>query len=64
MVRGSKVFRLADVSESNASGYPEPFRGGQRKRYNRRLGDHGIIINSCSISWGSSRNCFAYRDLW
>jgi hypothetical protein len=37
MVRGSKVFRPADVSESNASGYPEPFREGQRKRYNRRL---------------------------
>jgi hypothetical protein len=25
---------------SNASSYPEPFREGQRKRYNRRLGDH------------------------
>src|SRR4051794_39052603 len=40
MARGSKVFRLADLSESNASSYPEPFREGQRKRYTRRLGDH------------------------
>jgi uncharacterized cupin superfamily protein len=28
------------VPESNASGYPEQFREAQRKRYNRRLGDH------------------------
>jgi len=40
MARGSKVFRPADLSESNASSYPEPFREGQRKRYTRRLGDH------------------------
>ena len=40
MARGSKVFKPADVSESNASSYPEPFREGQRKRYNRRLSDH------------------------
>ena len=39
MARGSKVFRPADLSESNASSYPEPFREGQRKRYTRRLGD-------------------------
>jgi uncharacterized cupin superfamily protein len=26
MASGSKVFRPADVSESNASNYPEPFR--------------------------------------
>jgi hypothetical protein len=37
MARGSKVFRSADVPESNASSYPEPFRERQRKRYNRRL---------------------------
>jgi uncharacterized cupin superfamily protein len=45
MVRGSKVFRPADVSESNASGYPDPFREGQRKRYNRRLGEHAGLKN-------------------
>ena len=32
MARRSKVFRPADVSESNASSYPEPFRERQRKR--------------------------------
>jgi uncharacterized cupin superfamily protein len=45
MARGSKVFKPTDVSESNASGYPEPFREGQRKRYNRRLGDHAGLKN-------------------
>ncbi len=37
--------RPADVSESNASSYPEPFRDGQRKRYTRRLGDHAGLKN-------------------
>jgi uncharacterized cupin superfamily protein len=45
MTRGSKVFQPADVSESNASSYPEPFREGQRKRYSRRLGDHAGLKN-------------------
>jgi uncharacterized cupin superfamily protein len=45
MARGSKVFRPADVSESNASSYPEPFREGQRKRYTRRLGDYAGLKN-------------------
>ena len=45
MARGSKIFRPADVPESNASSYPEPFREGQRKRYNRRLGDHAGLKN-------------------
>ena len=45
MPRGSKVFRLTDLSESNSSGYPAPFRGGQLKRWNRRLGDHGGLKN-------------------
>ena len=45
MARGSKVFRPADLSESNASSYPEPFREGQRKRYTRRLGDHAGLKN-------------------
>jgi uncharacterized cupin superfamily protein len=45
MARGSKVFRPADVPESNSSGYPEPFREEQRKRYNRRLGDHAGLKN-------------------
>lgn len=45
MARGSKVFRPADVPESNASSYPEPFRDAQRKRHNRRLGDHAGLKN-------------------
>ena len=45
MTRGSKVFKPGDVPESNASSYPEPFREGQRKRYNRRLGDHAGLKN-------------------
>ena len=45
MVRGSKVFTPADVSESNASSYPEPYREAQRKRYNRRLADHAGLTN-------------------
>jgi uncharacterized cupin superfamily protein len=45
MARGSKVFRPADLAESNASSYPEPFREGQRKRYTRRLGDHAGLKN-------------------
>ena len=40
-----KVFRPTDVPESNASSYPEPFREGQRKRFNRRLGDHAGLKN-------------------
>ena len=45
MTKGSKVFRPTDVEESNASSYPEPFREGQRKRFNRRLGDHAGLKN-------------------
>src|SRR3954453_801652 len=45
MAKGSKVFKPADVPESNASSYPEPFREGQRKRYTRRLGDHAGLKN-------------------
>ncbi len=45
MTRGSKVFRPTDVPESNASSYPEPFREEQRKRFNRRPGDHAGLKN-------------------
>src|SRR5262245_34204638 len=45
MTRGSKVFKPGDAPESNASSYPEPFREGQRKRYNRRLGDYAGLKN-------------------
>jgi uncharacterized cupin superfamily protein len=42
---GSKIFRTSEVPESNATSYPEPFRENQRKRYNRRLGDHAGLKN-------------------
>src|SRR5262245_65987077 len=45
MTNASKVFRPTDVPESNSSSYPEPFREGQRKRFNRRLGDHAGLKN-------------------
>jgi hypothetical protein len=41
----SKVFKPTDLPESNSSGYPAPFRDGQRKRWNRRLGDYGGLKN-------------------
>src|SRR5215204_7589157 len=44
-VSGSKVFKPGDVPESNSSGYPDPFREGQRKRWNRRLDDYGGLKN-------------------
>jgi uncharacterized cupin superfamily protein len=42
---GSKVFNPTCLPESNSSGYPAPFRDGQRKRWNRRLGDFGGLRN-------------------
>ena len=55
MARGSMLFEPSDVSESNI-GYPEPFREGQRKRYNSRLGDHpgsritaSILFEFCPV---------------
>jgi uncharacterized cupin superfamily protein len=45
MTRGSKIFKPGDVPESNASSYPGQFREGQRKRYNRRLGDYAGLKN-------------------
>lgn len=44
-MRGAKVFKLTEVAGSNSSGYPAPFREGQRKRWNHRLGDHGGLKN-------------------
>jgi hypothetical protein len=44
-MKSSKVFNPRDLPESNSSGYPAPFRDGQRKRWNRRLGDYGGLKN-------------------
>src|SRR4051794_33535846 len=45
MSRGSNGFKPIDLPESNSSGYPAPFRDGQRNRSTRRLGDHGGLKN-------------------
>ena len=42
---GARIFQPANVPETNSSGYPAPFREGQRKRWVRRLGDHGGLKN-------------------
>jgi uncharacterized cupin superfamily protein len=33
------------LPESNATGYPEPFRAANQKRWNRRLGNHAGLKN-------------------
>lgn len=45
MTRGSKIFRVGDVPESNATGYPGPFRERNMQRYYRKIGDFGGIKN-------------------
>ncbi|MDP1752115.1 MAG: cupin domain-containing protein [Reyranella sp.] len=39
------AFDPADVAESNATGYPEPFREANSRRWFRRLGDHVGLTN-------------------
>jgi uncharacterized cupin superfamily protein len=39
------AFDPADVAESNATSYPEPFRTQNNRRWNRRLGDHAGLKN-------------------
>lgn len=39
------AFDPLSLSESNATGYPEPFRADQAKRWNRRLGNHVGLAN-------------------
>ena len=64
MSRGSKVFRPTDLPESNSSGYPAPFRDGQRKRWNRRLGDHGGLKNyGVNFHYTSRPNWNTYANL-
>jgi len=35
------------LAESNRTTYSEPFASFQRKRFNRRLGDHAALGNFC-----------------
>ena len=39
------AFDPRDVEESNATGYPEPYRADNQLRYNRRLGNHAGLTN-------------------
>ena len=39
------AFDPLSLPESNATGYPEPFRADQAKRWNRRLGAHVGLTN-------------------
>ncbi len=39
------AFDPADVAESNATGYPKPFRAANRRRWVRRLGNHVGLTN-------------------
>jgi uncharacterized cupin superfamily protein len=61
----AKVFTPVDVPESNATGYPEPFRQAQMRRHNRRIGDHGGLtvfgVNLTRIEpGGQSSNLHAH----
>lgn len=61
MARGSKIFRSTDVPESNATGYPEPFRELNMRRYARRIGAFGGIenfgVNLVRIVPGGQSSC-------
>lgn len=39
------AFDPSEVPESNATGYPEPFRAANQQRFNRRLGNHAGLAN-------------------
>jgi len=38
-------FDPLEIRESNATGYPEPYRAANQMRWNRRLGDHAKLVN-------------------
>ena len=39
------AFDPLTLPESNATSYPEPFRGDNQRRWNRRLGNHAKLTN-------------------
>lgn len=41
----SSGFDPLALPESNATSYPEPYRAGNQRRWNRRLGDHAGLTN-------------------
>jgi uncharacterized cupin superfamily protein len=44
-MRDSSGFDPMTLPESNATGYPEPYRAANQQRWNRRLGDHAGLAN-------------------
>lgn len=69
MARGSKIFRAEDVPESNATGYPEPFRAQNMKRHARRLAEFAGLknygVNMVRVEPGgqsSARHAHATQD--
>jgi uncharacterized cupin superfamily protein len=63
------AFDPRDVPESNATGYPEPFRSAALKRFNRRLGQHAGLksygVNLTRIAPGgqsSQRHAHSSQD--
>lgn len=61
MARGSKIFRIEDVPESNSTSYPEPLRALNMNRYWRRLADFGGLknfgVNIVRIVPGGQSSC-------
>jgi uncharacterized cupin superfamily protein len=61
MARGAKVFRAGDVPESNATGYPEPYRALNMTRYMRRLGEFAGLkafgVNLVRVVPGGQSSC-------
>lgn len=68
-----KGFDPLSLPESNATGYPEPYRSDNQRRWNRRLGDHAGLTNfgvnltrivpggqSSSRHWHSRQDEFVY----
>jgi len=68
-----KAFDPLGLDESNATGYPEPYRAANQKRWNRRLGNHAGLTNfgvnltrivpggqSSSRHWHSRQDEFVY----
>jgi uncharacterized cupin superfamily protein len=49
------------LPESNATGYPEPYRTANQQRWNRRLGDHAGLknfgVNITRIEPGGQSSC-------
>lgn len=44
-MKNPSAFDPMTIPESNATGYPEPYRAANQLRWNRRLGDHAGLTN-------------------